>query len=206
LSDEPWIDLQLRSRGIRDERVLAAMARVPRELFVPEEHRDIAYADGAVPLPHGQTISQPYMVALACEMLALSPDARVLDIGTGSGYAAAVLAELAGEVHTIERVPELAETAQATLAAAGYERVHVHLGDGALGLPEQAPFDAIAVAAVAKGVPPALWEQLRIDGRIAIPLRSGRREQRFCVLRRGAAGPRLLASLRARFVPLITGD
>ena len=182
------------------------MARVPRELFVPEEHRDIAYADGPVPLPHGQTISQPYMVAFTCEKLALSPESRVLDVGTGSGYAAAVLAELAGEVHTIERLPELAELARATLEAVGYERVQVHVGDGALGLPELAPFDAIAVAAAAREVPPALWEQLRIDGRIAIPLRSGRREQRFCVLRRSAAGPRLLASLRARFVPLITGD
>jgi protein-L-isoaspartate(D-aspartate) O-methyltransferase len=206
VSEAPWIGRQLRGRGIRDERVLAAMARVPRELFVPDQHREAAYADGPVPLPHGQTISQPYMVALTCEGLAIAPDARVLDVGTGSGYAAAVLAELAGEVHTIERIPELAEAACAALAAAGYERVRVHVGDGSLGLPECAPFDAIAVAAAAKDVPPALWEQLRQDGRIAIPLLTRRRDQRFCVLQRGAGGPRLITTTRARFVPLITGD
>ncbi len=190
MSEAPWIDLQLRRRGIRDERVLAAMARVPRELFVPEAYREASYADRPVPLPHGQTISQPYMVALACERLAIAPrHARVLDVGTGSGYAAAVLAELAGEVHTIERIPELAEAAAAALAAAGYERVRVHLGDGSRGLPEHGPFDAIAVAAAAKDVPPALWEQLREHGRIAIPLLTTRRDQRFCVLERGQRGP-----------------
>ena len=206
MTEAPWIGQQLRRRGIRDERVLAAMARVPRELFVPDEHREVAYADHPVPLPHGQTISQPYMVALTCEGLAVAPGACVLDVGTGSGYAAAVLAELAGEVHTIERIPELAEAARATLAAAGYERVRLHVGDGSLGLPERAPFDAIAVAAAAKEVPAALWEQLRQDGRIAIPLLTRRRDQRFCVLQRRAGGARLIATTRARFVPLITGD
>jgi protein-L-isoaspartate(D-aspartate) O-methyltransferase len=205
MTEAPWIALQLRSRGIRDERVLAAMARVPRELFVPEQHREVAYADGPLPLPHGQTISQPFMVALTCEGLALAPNARVLDVGTGSGYAAAVLAELAEEVHTIERIPELAEAAGAALAAAGYERVRVHVGDGSLGLPGHGPFDAIAVAAAAKDVPGALWEQLRPDGRIAIPLLTRRRDQRFCVLERASEGPRLVAATRARFVPLITG-
>jgi protein-L-isoaspartate(D-aspartate) O-methyltransferase len=203
VTDESWIDRQLRRRGIRDERVLAAMARVPRELFVPEEHRAHAYEDAAVPLAHGQTISQPYMVALTAQCLALAPDARVLDVGTGSGYAAAVLAELAAEVHSIERIPELAAAARATLEAAGYGRVEVHVGDGSLGFPGQAPYDGIAVAAAAEELPPALWAELRMNGRIAIPLVTGRREQRLCVLQRTRMGSRLLATVRARYVPLV---
>jgi protein-L-isoaspartate(D-aspartate) O-methyltransferase len=199
-----WIDRQLRRRGVADRRVLAAMERVPRELFAPPEHRDIAYADGPIPLPFGQTISQPYMVAVTCEALGLEGVERVLDVGTGSGYAAAVLAELAAEVHTIERIPALAEAARAALTAAGYERVEVHVGDGALGVPEHAPFDAIAVAAAAPEVPLALWEQLTEGGRIAIPL-IGRYLQQLRVLERTARGPRLLASIPARYVPLVHG-
>ncbi len=201
-----WIEAQLIRRGIEDERVLAAMAKVPRELFVPEELRDTTYDDRPVPLPFGQTISQPYMVALICEALGLRGDERVLDVGTGSGYGAAVLAELAAEVETIERIPELAESARAALAGAGYERVHVHVGDGRLGLPASAPFDAIAVAAASSDVPPALWAQLRDGGRIALPLRLGVGVQRLCVLERTPAGPRLLASVPARFVPLVRSD
>src|SRR6476469_7096140 len=155
------VDLQLYRRGIADERVLAAMGRVPRELFVPAEVREAAYADAALPIGDGQTISQPYMVALICEALSLHGSERVLDVGTGSGYQAAVLAELAGEVHTIERLPELAEAARGRLESAGYGgRVHVHIGDGTLGLPQQAPFDAIAVAAAAPDLPASLYEQL----------------------------------------------
>src|ERR671924_421049 len=161
---------QLRRRDIRDERVLAAMARVPRELFVPPELRDRAYEDAALPIGAGHTISQPYMVAAICQALALRGDERVLDVGTGSGYQAAVLAELADEVHTIERVPELAEKARANLAAAGYDRVQVHVGDGTLGLPERAPFDAIAVAAAAPGFPQTLYEQLNPRGRLVVPV------------------------------------
>jgi protein-L-isoaspartate(D-aspartate) O-methyltransferase len=201
-----WIERQLARRGIGDERVIAAMERVPRELFVPEQHREIAYEDGPVPLAFGQTISQPYMVALTCEALGLRGDEKVLDVGTGSGYAAAVLAELAAEVHTIERIPELAEAARSALAAAGYERVHVHVGDGALGLPEQAPFDGIAAAAAAAELPPALWAQLRVGGRIAIPLETGRRAQHLCALERTPGGPRLITSVPARFVPLVRDD
>jgi len=201
-----WIERQLARRGIGDERVIAAMERVPRELFVPEQHREIAYEDGPVPLAFGQTISQPYMVALTCEALGLRGDEKVLDVGTGSGYAAAVLAELAAEVHTIERIPELAEAARSALAAAGYERVHVHVGDGALGLPEQAPFDGIAAAAAAAELPPALWAQLRVGGRIAIPLETGRRAQHLCALERTPGGPRLITSVPARFVPLVRED
>jgi protein-L-isoaspartate(D-aspartate) O-methyltransferase len=200
------VEEQLRRRGIGDERVLAAMASVPRELFVPERVRDRAYDDAALPIGGGQTISQPFMVARICEVLALRGDERVLDVGTGSGYQAAILAELAAEVHTIERIPELAEAARSALAAAGYERVHVHVGDGALGLPEQAPFDGIAAAAAAAELPPALWAQLRVGGRIAIPLETGRRAQHLCALERTPGGPRLITSVPARFVPLVRDD
>jgi protein-L-isoaspartate(D-aspartate) O-methyltransferase len=200
-----WIDRQLRHRGIHDGRVLDAMARVPRELFVPEALRGAAYDDGPVPLPFGQTVSQPYIVAFICQSLGLAGDERVLDVGTGSGYGAAVLAELAADVHSIERIPALAQAARSALAAAGYDRVQVHVGDGALGLPAYAPFGGIAVAAAALEVPPTLWEQLAEGSRIALPLRIGRGDQRLCVLERAAAGPRLVASLPARFVPLVSG-
>ena len=201
-----WVDRQLVRRGIHDERVLEAMARVPRELFAPPDSREEAYEDGPIPLPFGQTISQPYMVALTAQALGLDGDERVLDVGTGSGYAAAVLAELAREVHTIERIPELADYARVALADAGYERVQVHVGDGSRGLPEHAPFDAIAVAAVAPRVPGPLWDELEPGGRIVLPLKTGRRAQNLCVLERTPDGPRLLATIPARYVPLISGD
>jgi protein-L-isoaspartate(D-aspartate) O-methyltransferase len=200
-----WVDHQLRRRGIANERVLAAMARVPREAFVPDGYEGSAYDDAPIPLPHGQTISQPYMVALMCEALGLGGGERVLDVGTGSGYAAAVLAELVAEVHTIERIPALADTARESLAAAGYGRVAVHVGDGTLGLVEHAPYDAISVAAASPEVPPALWEQLADAGRIALPLVTGRSHQQLCVLERRSTGPRLIASVPARFVPLVSG-
>jgi protein-L-isoaspartate(D-aspartate) O-methyltransferase len=200
-----WVDRQLARRGIHDPRVLGAMDRVPRELFVPDGLRSIAYDDAPVPLPYGQTISQPYMVALTCEALGLAGTEKVLDVGTGSGYAAAVLAELAAEVHSLERIPELAATARTALDEAGYERVVVHVGDGWLGLEQEAPFDAIAVAAAAPEIPPALWAQLREGGHIALPLVTGRRAQALCVLERTPDGPRLVASVPARFVPLVHG-
>jgi protein-L-isoaspartate(D-aspartate) O-methyltransferase len=200
-----WIESQLRGRGIHDGRVLAAMARVPRELFVPEELRDDAYADSALPLPHGQTVSQPYIVAVTCQALRLAGHERVLDVGTGSGYAAAVLAELAAEVHSIERIPELAEAARAALAAAGYERVQVHVGDAWRGLPEHAPYDGIAVAAAAPEVPERLWQQLRDGGRIVLPL-GRRRRQALSAIERTPDGPRLVETVPARFVPLVQGE
>src|SRR2546423_8224723 len=160
------VERQLRARGIEDERVLAAMCRVPRELFVPPSLRAHAYDDAALPIGGGQTISQPYMVACICSELALRGDERVLDVGTGSGYQAAVMAELAGEVHSIQRLPELVEEARAALADAGYaKRVTVHQGDGTRGLPEHAPFEAIAVAAAAPEIPPWLYDQLEERGR-----------------------------------------
>lgn len=195
----------LRRRGISDERVLKAIARVPRELFVPEELRRNAYDDRALPIGHGQTISQPFMVATICAALELDGDERVLDVGTGSGYQAAVLAELADEVVTVERVPELAEQARKTLARAGYERVDVRQGDGTLGVPDRAPYDAIAVAAAAPAVPEALYEQLAEGGRIVLPVGS-LFDQWLEVVVRGPDGPIVARSVPCRFVPLIGSE
>jgi protein-L-isoaspartate(D-aspartate) O-methyltransferase len=196
------VERQLRSRDVSDERVLRAMERVPRELFVPEPLRSRAYDDAALPIGAGQTISQPYMVARICEALALHGDERVLDVGSGSGYQAAVLAELAAEIDTIERVPELAEVARANLDAAGYERVRVHVGDGSRGLAERAPFDAIAVAAAAPELPQTLYDQLEPRGRLVVPV--GRRGiQRLEVIIRSPEGPAVIRSVPCRFVPLV---
>ena len=196
------VEDQLRARDIVDQRVLDAMERVPRELFVPagEQHR--AYADAALPIGHGQTISQPYMVARIAEALGLAGGEKVLDVGSGSGYQAAVLAELADEVHTIERIPELAEEARENLAAAGYDRVQVHVGDGSLGLPDEAPFTAIAVAAAAPGLPELLYDQLEPRGRLAVPV-GGRWGQRLEVIVRSPEGPAIVHSVPCRFVPLV---
>jgi len=199
------VDTQLRGRDIVDERVLHVMEKVPRELFVEGRERRRAYDDAALPIGGGQTISQPYMVARICEALQLSGDERVLDVGTGSGYQAAVLAELAAEVHTIERIPELAEHARERLAAAGYGDVHVHVGDGTLGLPEYAPFDAIAVAAAAPGFPETLYEQLKPRGRLVVPVGSPR-GQRLEVAVRSPEGPALIHSVPCRFVPLVGAE
>ena len=200
-----WIDDQLVRRGISDERVLAAMAHVPRDQFVPDRLREFAYEDAALPLEHGQTVSQPFIVAFICQGLALAGDERVLDVGTGSGYQAAVLAELAAEVHSIERVADLAEGARRALESAGYERVRLHVGDGTLGLPELAPFGGIAVAAATADVPPELWSQLEDGRRIVLPL-GRRRGQRLCILERSGDEPRLVSSLPARFVPLVADE
>ena len=198
------VEHQLRQRGIRDERVLEAMGRVPRELFLPEGEADLAYEDGAFPIGFGQTISQPFIVASICSLLELSGDERVLDVGTGSGYQAAVLAELARDVTTIERVPELCDRARAVLARAGYDRVDVRLGDGSLGVSERAPFDAIAVAAAAPTVPRALYEQLEEGGRLVLP-RGSRWGQELVQVVRTPDGPAERTSIPCRFVPLV-GD
>jgi protein-L-isoaspartate(D-aspartate) O-methyltransferase len=197
------VEEQLRGRAIRDRRVLEAMERVPRELFVPDELRERAYEDAALPIGDGQTISQPAMVALICELVGLRGDERVLDVGTGSGYQAAVLAELAGEVHTVERVPALAEQARRNLAAAGYsERVAVHVGDGTLGVPAHAPFAAIAVAAAAPEPPPSLYSQLEPGGRLVLPVGT-RHDQRLELVVRSPEGPAIARSVPCRFVPLV---
>jgi len=196
------VEQQLRGRDVVDERVLAAMERVPRELFVPERLQRRAYEDAALPIGEGQTISQPYMVARIAEALALTGDEHVLDVGTGSGYQAAVLAELADEVDTIERIPALAEQARDNLKAAGYERVQVHVGDGSQGLPARAPFSAIAVAAAAPELPQTLYEQLELRGRLVVPV--GRRGvQQLQVIVRSPEGPAVLRSVPCRFVPLL---
>ena len=196
------VQRQLRERDIVDGRALAAMDRVPRELFVPPELRDRAYEDAALPIGGGQTISQPYMVARICEALSLTGGERVLDVGTGSGYQAAVLAELAAEVDTIERIPELAESARRSLAAAGYEGVRVHVGDGTRGLPERAPFQAIAVAAAAPNLPRSLYDQLAPRGRLVVPV-GERRVQRLELIVRSPEGPAIVKSVPCRFVPLV---
>jgi protein-L-isoaspartate(D-aspartate) O-methyltransferase len=194
---------QLRARGIVHPRVLEAMERVPRELFVPAELRHRAYDDAALPIGEGQTISQPYMVGRICAELDLHAADRVLDVGTGSGYQAAVLAELAEEVHSIERLPELAERAREVLAEAGYaDRVHVHVGDGTRGLPEHAPYAGIAVAAAAPEMPQSLYEQLELRGRLVVPV--GRlAEQQLQVVVRTPEGPAVLRTVPCRFVPLL---
>jgi protein-L-isoaspartate(D-aspartate) O-methyltransferase len=178
------------------------MGVVPRELFVPAPLRDRAYDDNALPIGHGQTISQPYVVAAMCELLELRGDERVLDVGTGSGYAAAVLAELAAEVITIERLAVLAEHARAALAEAGYERVTVRVGDGSLGAPDRAPFEAIAVAAAAPAIPRALAEQLADGGRLVVP-RGSRSTQRLVVATRAGDAFVERGSMPCRFVPLL---
>ena len=196
------VEQQLRDRDVVDGRVLAAMERVPRELFVPQRLQRRAYEDAALPIGEGQTISQPYMVARIAEALALTGDEHVLDVGTGSGYQAAVLAELADEVDTIERIPALAEQARDNLKAAGYERVQVHVGDGSQGLAARAPFSAIAVAAAAPELPQTLYEQLELRGRLVVPV--GRRGvQQLQVIVRSPEGPAVLRSVPCRFVPLL---
>lgn len=161
---------QLRERDIDDPRVLEAMSLVPRHVFVPLEHRELAYADGPLPIGANQTISQPYMVALMTQLLELSGDEIVLEVGTGSGYQAAVLAHLARRVHTIERHANLARLAARLLADLGLDNVTVHVGDGSRGLPEFSPYQAILVTAAAPQVPPALLEQLAEAGRLVIPV------------------------------------
>jgi protein-L-isoaspartate(D-aspartate) O-methyltransferase len=201
---EEMVLAQLRARGIDDERVLAAMERVPRELFVPEELRSEAYDDAALPIGFEQTISQPYMVARICLELRLRGGERVLDVGTGSGYQAAVLAELAQEVHSVEVIPELAERARRSLHDAGYgARVRIHVGDGSRGLPQLAPFDAIAVAAATREPPPALLEQLGRGGRLVIPIGTPQRQllRVYVSTPEGAAD---YAAVPCRFVPLVS--
>jgi protein-L-isoaspartate(D-aspartate) O-methyltransferase len=199
---ERMVGRQLRARGIEDEEVLRAMGRVPRELFVPEAERRRAYADAALPIGHGQTISQPYMVAVIVEALTVRPGLRVLDVGVGSGYQAAVLAELGAQVVAIERIPELAEQARTNLAAAGFDGVEVVVGDGTLGWPERAPYDGIAVAAAAPAFPQTLYEQLRPGGQLVVPV-GGPRAQRLEVIVRSPEGPAVLHSVPCRFVPLV---
>jgi len=196
---------QLEARGIVDRRVLDAMANVPREKFVFDQDRRRAYLDMPLRIGFGQTISQPYMVAIICQTADVHDGDRVLDIGTGSGYQAAVLAELGAEVHTIERIPELADRAKAHLDGAGYGSVEVHVGDGSLGLPEHAPYDAIVVAAAAPDIPSPLYEQLVVRGRLVVPV-GGPDGQRLEVIVRSPEGPAVTRSVPCRFVPLLGAE
>lgn len=188
------------ARGIRDPRVLAAMGDVPRHAFVPGRLREMAYIDSPLPIGKDQTISQPYIVALMTESLALGDSARVLEVGTGSGYQAAILAEIADSVFTIEIIPELARRAAAVLDSLGYGNVSVRAGDGYEGWPGKAPFDAIIVTAAAPRLPEPLVEQLRAGGRLVIPV--GRMPQNLITYRKTAGGLELLSSVPVRFVPM----
>jgi protein-L-isoaspartate(D-aspartate) O-methyltransferase len=195
------VERQIEGRDVRDRRVLDAVRKVPRHEFVPPELLDAAYDDSPLPIGFGQTISQPYIVAYMSELLQIEPHHRVLEIGTGSGYQAAVLGELAKEVYTIEIVSELGERARRTLEALGYRNIRVRVGDGYLGWPEQAPFDRIMVTAAPDHVPPPLVEQLAVGGRLVLPV--GRFDQWIRILTRTPQRIVEETTIPVRFVPLV---
>ncbi len=194
---------QLRRRDIFDAAVLAAFATVPREEFVPAERKDDAYDDMPLPIGHGQTISQPYVVAITAQALALRGSERVLEIGTGSGYAAAILGKLAREVHTVERIEELARAAAERLARLGFDNVHVHHGDGTLGWRAAAPYEGIAVSAAAPEPPRALLDQLAIGGRLVVPAGGTMDQRLWRITRRDATSFDREDLGSVRFVPLL---
>ena len=200
---ERMVRFQVAARGVRDARVLEAMRRVPRDRFVPAERRADAWADRPVPIGRGQTISQPFMVALMSEALGLHGSERVLEVGTGSGYQAAVLGELAAEVFSVERIAELAGTAARTLEELGCANVTVVIGDGCRGLLEHAPFDAILVAAAAPSVPAALRDQLADGGILVVPIGESAAVQVLTLVRRAGARFEVEEGTGCRFVPLI---
>jgi len=195
---------QLEDRGVRDPQVLAAMREVPRHEFVPASLWGDAYEDNPLPIGAGQTISQPYIVALMLQHLALQPGDRVLEVGTGSGYATALLAQICAEVYSVERHADLAAGAEATFARLGYSNVKVRVGDGAQGWPEFAPFDAILVSAAAPAMPPALFTQLREGGRIVIPI-GPPSSQELQLIRKLDGRPEARFLEGCRFVPLVEG-
>ena len=196
------VDAQLVPRGISDERVLSAMRKVERHLFMPEATRSAAYEDRALPIGEGQTISQPYMVAIMSELLELTGTEKVLEIGTGSGYQAAILGELAGEVYTIERVPVLGENAGRILESMGYDNVHVYVGDGTLGLEDMAPFDRVIITAAAPEIPAPLLNQLREGGILIVP--AGERYSQVLLKGKKTAGKLVKEQhTHCSFVPLI---
>lgn len=198
------VSAQLRARGVTDERVLAAMERVPRHEFAPARYRDQAYRDHPLPIAEGQTISQPFIVALMLEALQLAPTDRVLEVGTGSGYVTALLAELTAQVISIERHASLADSARAVLAMLGYSNIKVVTGDGTRGFPEAAPFDAIIVSAAASEMPPALLAQLAEGGRMIIPVGADDAQQ-LRLVRMTNGQPKIQFRELCRFVPLISG-
>jgi protein-L-isoaspartate(D-aspartate) O-methyltransferase len=196
------VQQQLEPRGIKDEHVLAAMAKVPREEFIPADLRANAYQDGPLPIGYDQTISQPYIVAFMTEQLQPKPDDRVLEIGTGSGYQAAILAKLVAVVYTIEIVEPLAKTAEATLQRLGYKNVHLKVGDGYKGWPEEAPFDAIIVTCAPDNVPQPLIDQLKDGGRMVIPV-GERFAQQLYLLEKKNGQLKESVTLPVRFVPML---
>jgi protein-L-isoaspartate(D-aspartate) O-methyltransferase len=196
------VEQQLKPRGIKDERVLAAMAKVPREEFVPVDARFDAYEDGPLPIGYDQTISQPYIVAFMTEQLRPRPSDRVLEIGSGSGYQAAILAELVADVYTIDIVEPLAKTAEATLQRLGYKNVHVRVGDGYKGWSEEAPFDAIIVTCAPEKVPQPLVDQLKDGGRMVVPV-GERFAQQLYLLEKKNAQLKESVTLPVRFVPMV---
>ncbi|MDR3682133.1 MAG: protein-L-isoaspartate(D-aspartate) O-methyltransferase [Geothrix sp.] len=195
---------QIAARGVREDRVLAAMAQVPRHEFVPASKRAQAYEDGPLPIGHGQTISQPYIVAFMTAALDPKPTDRVLEIGTGSGYQAAVLSRLVAEVYSIEIVGPLARRAEADLQRLGFRNVKVRLGDGTLGWPGAAPFDAVIVTCAPERIPRALVEQLKVGGRMIVPVGPAEGVQELYLLRRHPEGMETQAVLPVRFVPMVT--
>ena len=196
------VEEQLKPRGIRDERVLAALGKVPREEFVPENERSEAYSDQSLAIGHDQTISQPFIVAYMTEQLRPRPTDRVLEVGTGSGYQAAILAELVAEVYSIEIIEPLARDASARLARLGYNNAHVRAGDGSQGWPEVAPFDSITVTCAPDHVPQALTDQLKDGGRMVIPVGVGLDQQLYLLEKKdGHLDQR--AILPVRFVPMV---
>ncbi len=196
------VERQLAARGIRNERVLAAFNEVPRHLFVPEEMRGDAYSDNPLPIGEGQTISQPYMVAIMTELLAPKPTDRVLEIGTGSGYQVAILSRLCKHVYTVERFPELSERAARILTQCGYDNVTYTVGDGTAGLPSEAPFDGIIVTAGAPRIPDILVEQLTEGGKLIIPV-GDRFSQTLKRVIRTPKGPKTESYTGCRFVDLV---
>jgi protein-L-isoaspartate(D-aspartate) O-methyltransferase len=203
LERHKMVESQLQARGIRDERVLSAMELVPRHEFVEPHYRDQAYEDHPLPINAGQTVSQPYIVALMLEILHLDPSSRVLEIGTGSGYQTAILAEICAHVYSVERHPQLADEAQQTLSRLAFNNLTLRVGDGGEGLPEYAPFDAIVVSAAAKQIPVPLFDQLREGGRMIIPV--GPHEAQELQLVRKRDGKPLITLLDGcRFVPLVS--
>jgi protein-L-isoaspartate(D-aspartate) O-methyltransferase len=196
------VEQQLKFRGIKDERVLAAMAKVPREEFIPVDSRAYAYEDGPLPIGYDQTISQPYIVAFMTEQLRPKPSDRVLEIGSGSGYQAAILAELVADVYTIDIVEPLAKTAEATLQRLGYKNVHITAGDGYKGWPEEAPFDAVIVTCAPEKVPQPLVDQLKDGGRMIIPV-GERFAQQLYLLEKKDGQLKESVTLPVRFVPML---
>jgi len=196
------VEYQIRRRGVRDRKVLKAMLKVPRHLFVPPQMTELAYGDEPLPIGEGQTISQPYIVAYMTEALRLSGREKVLEVGTGSGYQTAILAEIVKEVYTVELIPELSSRARSVLEKLGYQNINFRVGDGTLGWPECSPYDAVLVSAAPAAVPPALVEQLKVGGKMIIPV--GTDFQELVLVTRKERGWDEQRLIGVRFVPLIT--